>query len=89
MPKSKKVNPNRRPATQADVKKAAKSGVEGSVSTTQGIFFSVLRDKEGFDKERLQDFWANVRKLSDEIVEGRVSVADLRLVLREEDDIFV
>ena len=39
----KKTNPRRIPATAADVKKAAKSGVEEAVSATQAIFFTVLR----------------------------------------------
>ena len=84
-----KVNPRRVPATAADVKKAAKSGVKETVSAVQTIFFTVLMDKEGWDKEKLRDFWGKVKDLSDEIVEKRVSISDLKNVLREEAQIYI
>ena len=87
--KRKKVNPRKRPATAADVKKAVKASVQETVSNTQAIFFTVLMDKEGYDKEKLRDFWKKVQNLSDEIIEGRVSISDLRCVLREEAGIYI
>lgn len=87
--KRKKTNPRRVPATQADVKRAAKSGVTEAVSATQAIFFTVLMDKEGWDREKLTEFWGKVRDLSDEIIEKRVSVSDLKRVLREEAKIYI
>ena len=87
--KPKKINPRRRPATAADVKKAAKTGVEEAVSATQAIFFTVLRDKKGYDNDELQDFWDEVKVLSEEILEKRVSISDLRYVLREEAGIYI
>ena len=92
MAKSRKrggVNPRRKPATQADVEKAVKSGVKEAVAGAQAIFFTVLRDKEGYDKEKLQEFWKKVTVLSEEILEGRVSISDLRYVLREEAEIYI
>ena len=80
--KNRKVNPQRRPKPDTD-------GVRKAVSSTQAIFFTVLRDKEGYDKEKLADFWENVNKLSEEIIEGRVSVSDLKRVLREEAEIYI
>ena len=87
--KSKKVNPCRRPATQADVRKAVRANTDETVSLTQAIFFTVLRDKEGYDDEHLRAFWEHVKNLSDEIIEGRVSLTDLRYVLREEAGIYI
>ena len=86
MPKKnhKKTNPRKIPVTAADVKKAAKSGVEEAVSATQAIFFTVLRDNEGYDNERLADFWRAVKDLSEGIIEGYVSISDLKHVLKEE-----
>lgn len=80
----KKTNPRRIPATAEDVKKAAKSSVAETVSATQAIFFTVLRDKEGYDNERLAEFWRKIKDLSDEILTGYVSIGDLKRVLREE-----
>ena len=89
MGKRKKVNPRRVPATAADVKRAAKEAVAESVSQTQVIFFTVLRDKEGYDKEQLKEFWKKVQKLSEEILEGYVTISDLRNILREEAEIYI
>lgn len=80
--KNRKINPQRRPKPDTD-------SVRKAVSGTQAIFFTVLRDKEGYDKDKLLDFWENVNKLSEEIVEGRVSVSDLKRVLREEAEIYI
>ena len=87
--KRKKTNPRRVPATLADVKKAAKIGLNEAVSDTQVIFFTVLRDKEGYEKEDLHRFWDKVKKLSEEIVEGYVTISDLRHTLREEAEIYI
>ena len=46
--KKKRVNPHRRPATLADVQKAKKTAQNEAVTTAWAIFFSALRDKEGF-----------------------------------------
>ena len=46
--KKKRVNPHRRPATLADVQKAKKAAQNEAVTTAWAIFFSALRDKEGF-----------------------------------------
>ena len=87
--KSDKVNPRRRPATEADMMRAVKIGTDEAVSLTRAIFLTVLRDKEGYDNDRLLKFWEEVESLSDEIVEGRVSLSDLKWVLREEAGIFL
>ena len=71
------------------MKKAAKTGVEEAVSATQAIFFTVLRDKKSYDNDELQDFWDEVKVLSEEILEKRVSISDLRYVLREEAGIYI
>lgn len=78
-----KTNPRRRPATQADVARAWDEGVLAGVTNACAIFMTVLVDK--FDGgPYIPDVWREINKLSEEIGEGRVSVADLRCVLREE-----
>lgn len=83
----KKVNPRRRPATQADVNRARDQAVADAVHLCMVIFFSVLLDKEGADAEILHRVWDEVNDLSDSINQGYVTEADLRRVLREEYDI--
>lgn len=85
----KKVNPRRRPATQADVNRARDQAVADAVHLCMAVFFTVLLDKEGADKEILHRVWDEVNDLSDSINKGYVTEADLKRVLREEYDIYI
>ena len=80
----KKVNPRRRPATQADVQRAKQKGREEAIKLAWSILFTVLRDKEGYDLEALQRVWKEVDDLSDSIAKGYCTVTDLRDVLKQE-----
>lgn len=85
MPKNKrKVNPQRRHATIADVNKAKRQGQEYAISVTWAIFFTVMRDKEGWGMKRLRRLWDEVNDLSDSISKGYVSVPDLMQTLEDE-----
>ena len=78
-----KTNPRRKPATRADVDRAWEDGIVAGVSNACAIFLTVLLDK--FDgADHIGDVWAEINKLSEEVKERRVSLADLRHVLREE-----
>ncbi|MGI5825664.1 MAG: hypothetical protein ACOX7J_08895 [Bacillota bacterium] len=87
MAKKKKVNPRRLPATRADVNRAKREACDLAVSRAFAIFFTVMRDKEGWGNKRLQRLWAEVSDLSDSIGKGYVSVDDLLVTLAEESDI--
>ena len=79
----KKVNPKKIPSTQADVDRAWKKGVLDGVSNASAIFLTVMVDKfNGADY--VKDVWIEINKLSEEIAERRVSIADLRRVLLDE-----
>ena len=79
----KRVNPRRRPANEADLKRAKSIAVEEAVHLASAIFLTVLVDKfNGADY--IPDVWNEVNKLSEEINESRVSVADLTHVLKTE-----
>lgn len=81
---ARKVNPRRRPATQADVIKAKSKAVNEAVKLAWTILFSVLWDKEQYTPEDMQRVWKEVDALSDSIIKGYCNVSDLRAVLREE-----
>ena len=83
-----KKNPRSRPATQANVKKAWEKGVLDGVGNASAIFLTVLVDKFG-GADHIKDVWLEINKLSEEVKERRVSVADLRRVLSEEYNIIV
>lgn len=83
-----KTNPRRRPASGEDVTRAWKKGVLDGCSNASAIFLTVLVDK--FDGEdKVADVWKEIVKLSEEVNERRVSVADLRQTLREEYGVIV
>ena len=87
--KKKKVNPRRQPATMADVKRAKNHAQEKSLETAWSIFFTVLRDKEGYDLEGLQRVWGHVDDLSDSIAKGYCTVGDLREILKLEEGVYL
>lgn len=80
----KKKNPNRKPATQADVNRAKKTAKNESIEVVLGIVLTVLRDKEGYEMDDMQRFWGEVQDLSDSILKGYVSIHDLTGVLKED-----
>lgn len=75
--KKKRVNPRRKPATQADVEKAKRQAQDIAITSAWAIFFSVLRDKEGYGYKRLRRVWDGVNYLSDSIDKGYVKLDDL------------
>lgn len=83
-----KTNPRRRPATEADVQRAWEKGVLDGCSHASAIFLTVLVDKFG-GEDKVTDVWKEIVKLSEEVKERRVSVADLRTTLREEYGVIV
>ena len=80
----KKVNPHRRPASAADVEKAKKNAQSQAINIAWAIFFTVMRDKEGWGEKRLRRLWDEVNDLSDSISGGYVSIKDLMQTLEEE-----
>lgn len=85
---SKRINPRRRPATAADVKRAKDNAMGQATRLAMAIFLTVLVDKFG-GADHIKDVWDEVVKLSEEIIEGRVSVSDLADVLDKEYDIII
>lgn len=86
---SKKTNPRSRPANQADIIKAKKQAQTQAINITWAIFFSVMRDKEGYGKKRLRRVWNAVNELSDSISKGYVNVKDLMKALADEAGIYL
>ena len=81
--KKKRVNPRRRPATQADVEKAKRQAQMYAINSVWAVFFSVLRDKEGYGYKRLRRVWNEVGYISDSIDKGYVKLEDLVEELKE------
>lgn len=83
-----KTNPKKIPRTQVDVDRAYQKGINDGVSNCCAIVLTVLLDKfNGADY--ISDVWGEINKLSEEVIEGMVSIHDLRRVLLEEYQIRV
>ena len=79
-----KVNPRRRHATMADVNRAVEQATNDALAASAAIFLTVLCDKENADAEIIQRVWREMQELSQSIIDGYVSVADLKDTLRKE-----
>ena len=84
-----KVNPRRRPATMVDVNRAVAQATNDALTASAAIFLTVLCDKESADAEIVQRVWQEMQELSQSIIDGYVSVSDLRDTLRKEYNINV
>lgn len=83
----KKVNPRRRPATQADIERAKQDATELATKRAFILIFNVLRDKEGYDLDGLRRVWIEALDLADSVAKGYCKLSDLNEVLREEEGI--
>lgn len=81
--RKKKLNPRRKPATQADVRRAEND----AVGSAMAIFLTVMKDKERYTVEDLQRVWKEIEYLSDSISSGFVKVSDLKIALLDEANI--
>ncbi len=81
--KSKRVNPRRRPATEADVEKAWEKGVLDGCNNASALFLIAVADMYDWG-QYIPEIWGQINKLSAEVAEGRISFADLRNTLKEE-----
>ena len=83
-----KKNPKKIPRTEADVRRAFEDGVNAGDFNASAIFLTVLLDHYGM-KDRIMNVWRDICKLSEEVGDGAVSVADLKHVLLTEYNIRV
>lgn len=79
----KKVNPRRRPLSEADVPKIRDEAIHLSFA----IFLTVLKDNFGFNNDQIVYAWERADKLSEEAKDGRIKLWDLVGVLRDEYNI--
>ena len=86
---NKRVNPRRRPATMADVKRAADRASDDASAQALGVFLWVLGDKHGLGAEEMQKLYAEIQYACDSISEGLITVPEILQVLKEEYGVHV
>lgn len=83
----KKTNPRRKPATQADVKKAKNDAVSEAVRLVVYMVLYVLIDKHNAPQEDIQQLAREVNDVADSIAKGYLDWKDIRQVLEEEYEV--
>lgn len=78
-----KINPRRKPATEADVNRAWGEGVIEGIRCMEAITLNCLCDKYA-DQLDIEAFWDDLNKLCESYSEGRFTLADIRNMLKEE-----
>lgn len=86
---SKKTNPRKIPATQADVKRAKEQGYAEGVEAALVMVLYAIADKEHFPKWQIQRIGKEVNDVSDSVIKGYVTIPDILHMLKEEYDIEV
>lgn len=79
-----KKNPNRIPATMADVNRARKQGQEDGIKVATAAILSALLDGGYLRPEQMTKAWAEIRYRSDSIRKGYCSLNDIGQMLKEE-----
>lgn len=84
MPRNKRVNPRRRPATQADIERAKADATTEAMRRILYMVLYVLIDKHNAPMEDVQQFADEVNYQADSIARGYVTWRDIERVVRDE-----
>lgn len=82
--KTKRVNPRRRPKSEADVRKAKNEARDETMNTMMYMVLWVFADKHGANAEDLQKIKDELYDVADSINRGYIKWEDLRDTLEEE-----
>lgn len=82
---SKKINPSKRPATQADVNKAKREATDTAIKHAVKLVLYILLDKHDAPAEEVQQLSDEIGWLAGHIVDGKMSWNDVDRVLKEYD----
>ena len=83
----KKVNPNRKPATHADINKAKKQAMEDSMRQILYLILYILIEKHEAPKEDIHQLASEVNYYADSITQGYVKWKDIERVVVEEYEV--
>lgn len=74
---SPKINPRRRPASQADVKKAKEEAVAKAIVLTKALTFTALLDEGIIKPEDVKRGWDKTKYLADSTKRGYINIQDM------------
>ena len=83
----KKINPRRRPATQAEVEKAKNQASSEAIRKILYLVLYILIDKHDAPKEDIHQLAAEVNYYADSISRGYITWKDVERVVRDEYEV--
>jgi hypothetical protein len=85
----KKVNPRKKPVSQADVNKAKKQATEDAMRQILYLILYILIEKHEAPKEDIHQLAAEVNYYADSIDKGYITWKDVERVVRDEYKVFL
>ncbi len=85
----KNKSPKSIPASRADVEKARRTAKQEAADAAMAMMFSALIDKMGWDIDGIRELWTHIESIDQDLREGRITVPDLKDVLKQEAGIIV
>ena len=85
--KKKRVNPHRKPASQADVNRAKNEATNEAIKRICYLMFYILIEKHEAPYEDIQQFAEEINYYADSITKGYVSWKDIERVVVDEYDV--
>ena len=79
----KRINPRRRPATEADVKKAELRGIDQGVKDAVRVTLYLLIDKHNAPIEDVAQLQNEIQQTASHIIAGRLSWSYIETVLKD------
>lgn len=79
-----RTNPRRKPASQADVERARLEGQAEGARYMAGALFMALTDTVAASDDDFQTIWNRAMKIHQEVIERRITWADIMRTLKEE-----
>ena len=84
---NKKVNPRRKPATQADVERAKNQATSDAIRRILYLVLYILIDKHDAPKDDIHQLAAEVNYYADSISRGYITWKDVERVVRDEYEV--
>lgn len=84
---SKKINPRRRPVTEADIKRAKDKATDEAMRRVLYMVLYVLVDKHEATHEEIAQLAGEVNYVADSIRQGYIRWPDIMRVLEDEYDV--
>ena len=85
----KKINPRKKPVTQADINRARKKAKSETLDMACAIILSALLDKGFITEDDMRPAWDAINERSDAVAKDYCSLKDLKQMMKEEYQIFL